>query len=161
MSLKMAHCSTCGVMGPIATRHENCPSAPSAAKCGCSVTQGAVSCPHGNLIEASPRASDERAFLAGRKGMVPAAEVVRQLEKVRDETLEIAKHLVTEAIRNERERIIKLIEDKRSWYAEDIFSPLTAGEKDPVSRDRVSAHMARHICTLIISDILNPSEEGK
>ena len=36
------------------------PPAPSASKCGCSVTQGAVHCMHGNLIEAEPSASDER-----------------------------------------------------------------------------------------------------
>lgn len=56
----------------------------------------------------------------------------------------------------ERERIVGIISEKQSWYAEDIFSPLTAADKDPVSRDRVSAHMARHICKLIIEDVMNP-----
>lgn len=89
-------------------------------------------------------------FLAGRRGMVPRF--------AQDDNY---KRGYAEAIKAEQKRIVKLIADKRSWYAEDIFSPLTAGERDPVSRDRVSAHMARHICTLIVNDILNPSEEGK
>lgn len=59
-------------------------------KCGCSVTQGAVHCMHGNLIEAAPSAYDDREnpfephswgfgiWNDARKGMVPAAEAAKK-----------------------------------------------------------------------------------
>lgn len=95
-----------------------------------------------------------RAFMAGAQAAW----------KMRDEEIHILNQALSfmkdchsqelsEAIKTERDRCTEIIRFIRSNYAEDIFTPVRRGEPDPISRDRVSAQMARHLCDLLVKKI--------
>ena len=49
--------------------------------------------------------------------------------------------------------VVKYLQEYKEAYSEEIFAPIRKDELDPISRDRISAQMARHILDTSMREI--------
>lgn len=143
---------------------ETNPPAPSASKCGCSVTQGAVHCMHGNLIEAASSGRCKREMFdppcdccppyGPLMDEQPSAPIGFNEFGNPNDPADFYPSASDERESSELERMKYWMNQYLQAYAPDLFNE---PEGFTPKLDMNSAALVRR--TLL--KILNPSEEGK